>query len=59
MIHKDEGFCVLMRIRGPFNGFGEKVKMWIDESDGYWYLSDGSEVGGVAVTATAFRFPKG
>ena len=57
MIHKDEGFCVLTRLHGPFNGGGESVKLSI-EPDGYWYLGGHTEAGGVAATATAFIFPK-
>ena len=34
------------------------IRLWIDESDGYWYLGGHSDVGGVAATATAFIFSK-
>jgi thiol-disulfide isomerase/thioredoxin len=56
VIHKDEGFCVLASVAGHFDGFGESVKVYLDERDGFWYLTGTSAKKGVRATAISIRF---
>jgi hypothetical protein len=50
MLHKDEGFCYLLGIKGAFNGGGESVQIVL-EKDGYWYLTGHSLAGPIEVRA--------
>jgi len=54
MIHKDEGFCYLVQIRGGFAGGGELVRITI-EKDGYWYLTGASIQQSLYVRAIAVK----
>ena len=56
VIHKDQGFCVLASVSGHFDGPGEMVKVYLDEQDGYWYLTGKSAKEGVRATAIIIRF---
>jgi thiol-disulfide isomerase/thioredoxin len=56
VIHKDEGFCVLASVAGHFDGYGEAVKVYLDEQDGYWYLTGKSGKESVRATAISIRF---
>ncbi len=56
VIHRDEGFCVLASIAGHFAGYGQMVKVYLDEQDGYWYLTGTSAKEAIRATAIRVRF---
>ena len=58
VIHKDEGFCVLASLGGHFAGFGEYVRVYLDDQDGYWYLGGDSHQSGVGATAISVRYAR-
>lgn len=55
MIHKDEGFCFLSSVSGTFRGFGEKVRVYINPDDGFWYLEGQSGQNQLAAKAYSVK----
>lgn len=56
MIHSDTGICYLTQVGGGFAGGGEKVRVYVDEEDGFWYLHGSSQQGGTHARATSVIF---
>lgn len=55
LIKSSEGFCVLTKVTGHFQGDGESVKLWID-NDGYWYLGGQSHQTEVGADCAVLRY---
>jgi hypothetical protein len=50
MIRSDQGFCMLSRVQGHFEGDQEWVRVYVGD-DGYWYLQGNSRQEGVRAEA--------
>ena len=59
MIHSDEGICFLSLLRGRYSTPDDAARVYIDESDGYWYLSGGGPESPASAEAIAVRFDGG
>jgi hypothetical protein len=55
LIRRGEGFCVLTKVSGRFQGGGESVRLWID-GDGWWYLGGESHQLGVNAECAVFKY---
>ncbi len=56
LIPATEGFCALTTVAGGFAGGGEAVSVYIDDSDGIWYLNGRSQQEGVTATCIIVRY---
>lgn len=43
MIHHSKGLCVLAGVSGKFQGLGERVRVFVNPDDGFWYLQGRSQ----------------
>lgn len=56
LIHSKEGFCILSKVSGKFEGAGEETRVFIHE-DGFWYLF-GRTQQPFGTQAISIKFPK-
>ena len=56
MIHSGEGICFLSLIRGRYATPEDMARVYIDEEDGFWYLSGGGPESPVSAEAIAIQF---
>jgi hypothetical protein len=56
MMNDQQGFCFLTAVGGHFEGFGEGV--WIDNSNGSWFLFGKSQQAGVRASAKCVPWPQ-
>jgi hypothetical protein len=57
LIHQRDGFCVLLKIGGAFNGDGEAFNLRVD-SDGYWALRARSSAAGTRLRVMVAKFKR-